>query len=220
MAPAMDHGVRGRNRAIAPGVPAFLLTRPAPVVGSIQRPRVWDLLDHALSTRHICLVVAPAGYGKTQALVGWAARSSRQVGWLSLTAADRHPEHLARGLALALARIPTDSDSPDSAVLVIDDVHLGDGVAASRVLSPFLERLTPGLRVVLSARSEPGGLGLSRFEVRDDLAVLLAADLSFTADELQQAAHACGRDLTEEQERRLHRPSCRRSSSQRARATG
>lgn len=69
----MDRGVRTGRRAVAPGVPAFLLTRPALVVRSIERPRVWDLLDGAVSTHRICLVVAPPGYGKTQALAGWAS---------------------------------------------------------------------------------------------------------------------------------------------------
>jgi len=77
--------------AVAPGVPAFLVTRPAYGSQAIDRPRLWSAITALVDERRVCLVSAPAGYGKTQTLSGWAEHSGRKVAWLSLTAADRRP---------------------------------------------------------------------------------------------------------------------------------
>lgn len=56
----------------------------------VVRPRLYDLLDESLS-RRLALVSAPAGYGKTTLLSGWARQRALPVAWLSLDEADNDP---------------------------------------------------------------------------------------------------------------------------------
>ncbi len=183
--------------AVAPGAPAFLVTRPALGRHLIARPELLLRISREVLTHPVCLVVAPAGYGKTMALSAWAEQCGRPVAWLSLTPADRHPEHLAHGLATALAQQTPGSngtDSPQGQVLVIDDVHHADGESAQGVLTGFLEHPPPGQRVVIAGRSVPR-LGLSRLQARGELGTIPASELSFTAAEVELAARAVGRPL-------------------------
>jgi LuxR family maltose regulon positive regulatory protein len=65
---------------------------PALPVTAIARPRLWDRLD-GVSESRLTTVVAPAGWGKTTLLAGWARepKSFGRVGWLSLDEADDEP---------------------------------------------------------------------------------------------------------------------------------
>ncbi|MGB2766484.1 MAG: hypothetical protein WBC14_05280, partial [Propionicimonas sp.] len=76
--------------AVAPGVPAYLVTRPQAGTQVIARPLLWSRLEQLVGTHRVVLLVAPAGYGKTTALSTWADHTAKAVGWLSLTEADRH----------------------------------------------------------------------------------------------------------------------------------
>ncbi len=187
--------------AVAPGVSVAHVTRPSPSRHVIQRPGLWRRLDSLVEAHRITVVAAPAGYGKTTLLSTWAATNDRRVAWLSLTEADRHAEHLARGLrAVLLAPDEHLVDDDREPVLVIDDVHLaGDAVHS---LLPLLEELGSGLRIVLSGRGTPP-LGLARLSADGDLGRLTSDDLSFTADEVDLVGRAVGHPISADRASRL-----------------
>ncbi len=187
--------------AVAPGVAVALVTRPSPGRQIIERPKLSRRLDDLVGAHRVTVLVAPAGYGKTTLLSTWAATTDHKVAWLSLTEADRHAEHLARGLQAVLLSL---DQRPGAAggdrVLVVDDVHLaGEAIAA---LLPLVEDTPPGLRIVLSGRGAPP-LGLSRLTASGDLGRLSAEDLSFTADEVDLVGRAVGHPISADRASRL-----------------
>src|SRR5262249_27741367 len=70
----------------------------------------------------------------------------------------------------------------DEVLLILDDYHLADSGPVHESVAFLLENLPPGLRVVVSGRSDPP-LPLARLRARGQLAELRAADLRFTPEE-------------------------------------
>ena len=158
------------------------------------------------------LVSAPAGYGKTVLLADWALACQCPVAWLSLDPGDNDPAKVlaARsrragpgppgdrgsrwpligppapasfaGLLTALINDLDAGPAADEAVLVLDDYHVITARPVHDSVQFLLEHWPPGLRLVLTSRSDPP-LGLARLRARGQLAELRAADLRFTADE-------------------------------------
>src|SRR3954452_2533048 len=79
----------------------------------VDRDRLLDLFDES-TQRPVCLVAAPAGYGKTTLAAQWFAslRGDRVAAWVSLDAADNDPGRLWTHVSAALARagVPLASD--------------------------------------------------------------------------------------------------------------
>jgi ATP/maltotriose-dependent transcriptional regulator MalT len=71
------------------------LHAPGARPGFVSRSRLTERLDEALG-RGLVLVCAPAGYGKTALLAGWARHRERPVAWLSLDAGDNDPARFWR----------------------------------------------------------------------------------------------------------------------------
>jgi LuxR family maltose regulon positive regulatory protein len=192
--------------------------------GFVPRPRLVGRLEEGLA-RGLVLVCAPAGWGKTVLLADWARRGGRLVAWLSLDVDDNDPARFWRHVVAALGRArpgiaelagpvlgPLQASSPDGLVmalinelaaepradevlLVLDDYHLIDSQPVHGSLLFLLEHLPPGLRVVLSSRSDPP-LPLARLRASGQLAELRAAELRFTADEAAALLReATGADL-------------------------
>src|SRR3954454_11802726 len=71
----------------------------------VDRDRLLDLFDES-TQRPVCLVAAPAGYGKTTLAAQWLAgrRGDRVAAWVSLDAADNDPGRLWTHVATALDR--------------------------------------------------------------------------------------------------------------------
>ena len=158
------------------------------------------------------LVCAPAGYGKTVLVADWALAGQRPVAWLSLDPGDNDPARFWRHAVAALDRVrpgigarvgpligpPTPASfeglltalindldarpAADEAVLVLDDYHVIAARPVHDSVQFLLEHWPPGLRLVLTSRSDPP-LALARLRARGQLAELRAADLRFTADE-------------------------------------
>jgi LuxR family transcriptional regulator, maltose regulon positive regulatory protein len=166
---------------------------PRPPPGFVPRPRLVEALGEGLARGRV-LVCAPAGFGKTAQLADWARHGERPVAWLSLDAGDNDParfwHHLvaavgqarpgAGGLAGPLLGTPASpspeglvtalinelADQPgDEAVLVLDDYHLIDSQPVHGSVLFLVEHLPPGLRMVLSSRSDPP-LPLARLRAR------------------------------------------------------
>src|SRR5215471_4812977 len=182
-----------------------------PRAGFVPRPRLLARLGEGVG-RGLTVVGTPAGFGKTTVLGDWARRSRRPAAWLSLDAGDNDPARFWRYVAAALGRVRPGIDAPVTAllrgpqqppleavatavineltsvpgeggvVLVLDDYHLVEAPPVHESVAFLLDRLPPGLRVVLSSRADPP-LPLARLRARGQLAELRAADLRFTVAE-------------------------------------
>ncbi len=69
----------------------------------LSRPRLHHLLDETLE-HHLTLIRAPAGYGKTSALVDWAHQISTPVCWYTLDETDRDPQQFLTHYVGAIAQ--------------------------------------------------------------------------------------------------------------------
>ena len=190
---------------------ATKLHLPGPRPGLVRRPRLAGQLEAGLG-QGMVLVCAPAGYGKTVLLADWALAGQRPVAWLSLDPGDNDPARFWRHVVAALDRVrpgigarmgpligpPTPSSfeglltalindlgagpAADEALLVLDDYHVIGARPVHDSVQFLLEHRPPGLRLVLTSRSDPP-LALARLRARGQLAELRAADLRFTAGE-------------------------------------
>src|SRR5215471_15489764 len=175
--------------------------------------------------RGLTVVCTPAGFGKTTLLGDWARRSRRQAAWLSLDPGDNDPARFWRYVATALDRARPGTCAPLAALLrgpqqppleavvtalinelmdlpgegeialIVDDYHLIEAPPVHYSVTFLLDRLPPGLRLVLASRADPP-LPLARLRARGQLAELRAADLRFTLEETAAfLREATGRDL-------------------------
>ena len=134
------------------------------------------------------------------------------MAWLSLDTADNDPARFWRHVVAALERVwpgigeragpllgppaPPSFEGlvtalinelaarpgEDQVLLVLDDYHLIDAQPVHAPLGFLVEHLPPGLRLVLTSRSDPP-LPLARLRAGRQLAELRAAELRFTPDE-------------------------------------
>ncbi len=178
--------------------------------GAVSRPRLEDQLP---AGSRLTLVSAPAGFGKTTLVGSWVAHlassAGTRVAWVSLDAADQHPESFwtyvltaveravpgagSAGLAALGAGQPVEavlaavlnelSVLPDDLVLVLDDYHLADSPPLQAAMSFLVEHLPPQVHLVISTRADPA-LPLARLRARGELAEVRAADLRFTDIEI------------------------------------
>jgi LuxR family transcriptional regulator, maltose regulon positive regulatory protein len=206
-------GDPGASRAVGlpgEGVVASKLVAPAPRAELIPRADLLSLLRASLQLK-LCLVEAPAGFGKTTLLAQWqAVAGGGRVAWVSLDGADNDPTrfwvYVVEALrtvepgvgAAALEALRRPSADPYRAVLpglvnelsrigsplllVLDDYHLINNPACHQTLTFFLDHLPTTVHLVLATRVEPP-LPVPRMRARGDLAELRVADLQFTADE-------------------------------------
>jgi LuxR family transcriptional regulator, maltose regulon positive regulatory protein len=174
----------------------------------IARPRLDELIEGAVQ-HALTVVLAPAGYGKTNALGFWARRTGRSVAWLSLDRSDNHParfvEHVLGSLEAALPAMGTrtrsalQSGAPVSetadlliddlsalaepAVLVLDDFQLIVSSEVHATVNEILSRVSRSLRVVIASRVRPR-LRIAHLRACRQLADVRSEDLAFTSDEV------------------------------------
>src|SRR3954451_20679927 len=176
----------------------------------VDRRRLLDLFDES-TQRPVCLVAAPAGYGKTTLAAQWFAglRGDRVAAWVSLDAADNDPGRLWTHVAAALERagVPLASDvgfmagdsgdlsagvlpklvnamagSVEDVVLILDDFHYLQSAACRDQVEFLIENLPEPAHLVIMTRSDPG-LRLGRLRASGLLGEIRAEQLSFTSDE-------------------------------------
>jgi ATP/maltotriose-dependent transcriptional regulator MalT len=182
-----------------------------PPAGLVPRPRLLARLAQGMG-RGLTVVCTPAGFGKTTLLGDWARRSHRPVAWLSLDQGDNDPARFWRYVATALDQVRpgvgervevllggaepppleavattvinqlTDPSDGDQVALILDDYHLIEAPTVHASVAFLVERLPPGLRLVLAGRADPP-LPLARLRGRGQLAELRERDLRFTPDE-------------------------------------
>jgi LuxR family maltose regulon positive regulatory protein len=195
------------------------VTPPIPRPGCIVRTALIDWL-RAREDVPIAAVVAPAGYGKTTLLRQWAERDPRPFAWLTVDARDNDPAVLLTYLAVALDQIvPVDpavfralstprSDPstvvprvlqafrqvPQSAVLVIDDLHLLDDDSCGHLIADIVDLVPAGWQVALAGRG-PLPLPVARIRAEGRIAEISAGDLAMDDDEAAALLRSVDVDL-------------------------
>jgi ATP/maltotriose-dependent transcriptional regulator MalT len=184
---------------------------PPPRAGAVTRQRLDDRLRAARATR-LCVVAAPAGWGKTTLLAQWASQPEEQhrTAWVSLDRSDDEPVRFwtyvltalcgvdppVGGRALAALSAPGVEPvtvalpllinelvaNAGHYVLVLDDVHVLRDRRVWEGLEFLLTYLPASLRLVMAGRADPA-LPLARMRARGELTEIRAEDLRFTPEE-------------------------------------
>ncbi len=177
----------------------------------MARPRLVQQLKGVLKYK-LTLISAPAGYGKTTALIDWQRlrRSTQPLAWLSLDQNDNDPrrfwQHFTEALrtarvdiseqvpqlfnapqpppfeALLLTIVQAVSNASQHFVLVLDDYHVITTPAIHSGLDYLLAHLPTQMHIVISSREEPP-LSLADLRAQKQLKEVRTNDLRFTSEE-------------------------------------
>lgn len=197
------------NRAAAPARPGGLLSgalaleakfhAPQPVASQVARERLCQAICQGEG--QLVLVRAPAGFGKTTAMVQARERLEADgvaTAWLTLDRADNDTSRFLRALEEAVVRLglidPLRTGERDAVqvlasaqepfALFLDEFEAVHEAAVLGLVREIAERLPRRGRLVVGSRSLPP-LGLARLRVRGQLTEIDADSLRFT---LQDAA--------------------------------
>ena len=200
--------------AVPPG------TRPDPVLPPrgrhlVRRLGLDALLDAAVDAP-VVVVSAPAGAGKTAALLDLASRWDGPVAWCSLDRRHDDPAVFWRSVADVLGIALDDHAArPDSVVdaladrderrlLVLDDYHVVGAPEVHAGMARLVAGGWPLLHVVLATRHDPP-LPLGRWRAERTLSEVRFEDLRFDEAELGALLdHVTGVTLGPEHVRSLH----------------
>jgi LuxR family maltose regulon positive regulatory protein len=209
----VDEAVPGAAQAMGLQGPGLVWSKLVPPVSRAEllpRASLQSLLQVDLQGR-LCLVEAPAGFGKTTLLAQWqAADGGGRVAWVSLDEGDNDPTRfwvyvvealrtvepgvgttalaaLGRPSAdlyrVVLPALLNDLQAVGSPLfLVLDDYHLITNPTCHQTLTFFLDHLPVGVHVVLATRVDPP-LPVARMRARGEMAEIRVADLQFTDEE-------------------------------------
>jgi len=183
----------------------------------IDRARLNERLDTLISPgdrTRIVTVCAPAGFGKTTAVSGWARgldRARLQVAWCSLASTESHTFRFWSLLLEAVASVRPDlADAGLAAphragadgflndlvaelegrplVLVLENLHELVDPKLLADLDHFVAMLPDSVKLVLTSRADPPLTALQDLHLRGEVGQLRVRDLAFTREELQQLA--------------------------------
>jgi LuxR family transcriptional regulator, maltose regulon positive regulatory protein len=232
--PGVDDADRGASQPMGlpgSGLAASKLVAPAPRAGLLPRASLQSLLEVGLQGK-LCLVDAPAGFGKTTLLAHWEATAGRgRVAWVSLDEGDNDPTRFWVYVVEALRIVEPGVGASALAVLgrpsadlyrtvlpgllnelgrvgsplflVLDDYHLITNPTCHQTLTFFLDHLPAAVHVGLSGRTDPP-LPLARMRANGELAEIRVADLQFTDEEASALLNgSMGLRLTTEDVERL-----------------
>ena len=198
------------------------LQRPVHRDGLIARTQLLDVLAATPDHASLILLTAPAGYGKTTVFSQWAAQDSREFAWVTVDEPDGDPVRLAGHVALALHRIePLDpavfralavgdgsrhlaalgplltslQTWSRPGVLVLDDVHELDSVAAMNFIRALAAGLPAGFHLAVGSRLT---LGFGRLRSEDRVVEFGVEDLAFTKEEARAVLVHAGVDCSDD----------------------
>ncbi len=184
---------------------------PQAMPGLVLRPRLVERLNEA-QTFGLVLVSAPAGFGKTTAVVQWALQSRKDttVAWVSLDDGDNDPIRFWGYFIAALKAVRPEAGEnaltmlhsiekyPIESVLtslindvtgisrdfavILDDYHLIKSDAIHAAMAFLLDHMPPRMHLVVATRADPP-LPLPHFRGRGALVEVGADDLRFTDEE-------------------------------------
>jgi len=199
---------RSTSRGAEPLIKTKLFIPPLRV-DRVARPRLFELLD-AGSQRSLTLVSAPAGFGKTTLLAGWAAHTSLPIAWFSVDEGDNDPVRFVAYLIAALDSVLssdlseqfqafTQSLRPsiqptlvqlinhlagehEPFVLILDDYQFIYSQDVHKALAFLVEKIPACMHWVIATRSDPP-MSLARLRARDQLVEIRMSDLRFSSEE-------------------------------------
>lgn len=175
----------------------------------------------------LTVLLAPAGSGKSTLLAHWqAGGSTRRVAYFPLQARDNEPVRFFRQLAEGIRVEVEDFDvswfnpfaaemyqAPDvvgeyladalnriegDLYVVFDDFQFISQSIILDVLSAMLDRLSGGVRVVISGRNHPG-FSLSRLKLENKLLHIDQHDMRLSHQQIQQLnTHLGGAELSQD----------------------
>jgi ATP-dependent transcriptional regulator len=177
---------------------------------AVARPRLLSRF-RSISEQRLCLIAAPAGFGKSTLLAQALATlpAETRVAYLALEANDNDPSRFWSYVLHAIERSQAGSvqqalqllqaspnqvelaltellnrlaEQSNDLLLVLDDFHAISHVQISRQLDFLISHAPPQLHLVIASRSDPM-LSLARLRARGELLELRAADLRFTSEE-------------------------------------
>lgn len=186
------------RKLLIPPVPSFL----------VSRPRLLERLDEWMR-KHLTLILAPAGFGKTTLLCEWVAKREHkvQVVWVSLGKEDNDSSRFWQYVVAAInpmankalngwlqnSPVPTVEEIEklinwihkhvrQDFMLVLDDYHVISSPEINNSVSYLLDYLPSNMRVAIISRSHPH-LPIAQMRARDQLLEFTKDDLKFTYEE-------------------------------------
>lgn len=182
---------------------------PQSIPGAFRRDLLETRLLKTLDYISLCLVTAPAGFGKSTVVSQSLWQWGHPIAWLQLDQDDNDPVQFWTYFIAALRMIhadmpsyaPSIMSSPDSNeplikvvnfletikepfALVLDDFHHIVSEVVYRQLEWFINRELPSLRLILLSRNE-NPLNLARLQVRHHLETIDVESLRFTSNEVR-----------------------------------
>lgn len=191
------------------------LAPPAAFGPTVVRSYALQRLHDALAG-HATLLVAPAGYGKTELLARWHQQcrdDGLRVGWVSLEPEDAQVEVFLDYALAALGHAGAASSAPATrraaasrllaatladqrrTLLFLDDYERLGG-ALDDLVRLLIERASPRLHLVIASRVLPD-IGLAELRAKHVLTELTPADLRLGFQEAQALLATGARPVTE-----------------------
>lgn len=197
----------------------------------VSREKLLVKLEHARECK-LTLVTAPAGYGKTTAVLDWLNKCSLPSAWVSLDSQDNDPaefwqyvcaslEDIAGGITqdteyvfslqeLVNAHIHIDilidrlSQVQPDFLLVLDDLHLISDPSILSGLSHLIDYLPAKMHLIFISRTEPE-LELARHKIKWQVQRITEEDLRFGAEEISRFYQARGYSLPDNDVKKVER---------------
>jgi LuxR family maltose regulon positive regulatory protein len=202
----------------------FRIKLQIPVVQTklASRTRIDQGLNEGLGGR-LTLVTAPAGYGKTTAVVKWTEQLQLPVAWFSIDSLDNSPKRFWSYLLAALETILPGLGEEFSQsffatnqitaagivtplidemhryknrfVLVLDDYHLIEEPAIHESMAFLLKYLPENAHLVIISRSQPP-FNSVRLQTIGQIKEIKLSDLQFTTEEISSLCKVKGIEAT------------------------
>jgi LuxR family transcriptional regulator, maltose regulon positive regulatory protein len=177
------------------------LSPPRPPSFQLPRAQLGERINDAGDVRLIVLR-APAGFGKTTAMLQYAARrqaTGAVIRWLNLDASDndlgRFLAHFDAAIESVAPRVGTASGEPGLLELIdrvaasratftmfLDDFEVVESLAVLDLIRRLVDHLPSGWQIVIGSRVVPG-LGLGRLRARGQLLEVGPGQLRFSLEE-------------------------------------
>ncbi|WP_020408576.1 HTH-type transcriptional regulator MalT [Hahella ganghwensis] len=179
---------------------------------ALNRPRLDALLNEA-TNKPLCIIRAPAGFGKTTLVAHWSSHQPVRTAWFQIDELDNEPSGFGRYFLASLQQQLPELEQPlqhmhealhlydliwlvgklcnelstldQRVILVLDDYHHIRNEKIHQALRFFIQHQPAQLHLYILTRGEPP-LGLANWRVRGVLQEIGTEDLGFTLEEAQQ----------------------------------
>ncbi len=186
------------------------ITVPRSSAGSVRRPRLTERVSRGVEGP-LTLLMAPAGFGKTNVLVQWANETDLARAWLTIDSEDNDPRRLFRHLISALQTLEPGlgeealefilstrgggleigltllinevSALSRDLILILDEFQSLHDHVVLQGIEFLIKHLPDNLHLVIASRTTLP-FSLAALRVRSRVCELGAGDLRFTEDEI------------------------------------